>query len=316
MPDLKDNFQAVITNHVAGDPMREDVKWTGLSQQQIADRLHDAGTPIGTQVVAGLLEAFGFRRRKAQKRVAMGSHVDRNAQFENIARLKREFLSAGLPIISIDTKKKELLGNFYRDGRLYTQDIITTFDHDFPSAASGKVVPHGIYDVGLDTGYLTLGTSCDTSEFSCDNIERWWLGYGQSNYPEADSVLMFCDCGGSNNASHYIFKEDLQKLSDRLGISIRVAHYPPYTSKYNPIEHRLFPHVTRACQGAIFHTIKIVRDLMAQTSTRTGLNVFVDIIEKVYETGRQYAADFKENMRIVFDDILPKWNYTAIPAKN
>lgn len=210
--------------------------------------------------MAGLLEAGGFRRRKAQKSVAMGSHKDRNAQFETITRLKADFLGAGLPVISIDTNKKELLGNFYRGGRVYTQQALETFDHDFPSASSGKVIPHGAYDLGLNTGYLRLGTSHDTSEFACENIERWWLDYGQDNSPQAGKLLMLCDCGGSNNASHYLFKQDLQPLADRLELSIRVAHYPPYTSKYTPIEHRLLPHVTRACQGVVFHTIEIVRN--------------------------------------------------------
>ena len=133
-------------------------------------------------------------------------------------------------------------------------------------------------------------------------------------YPQAGSLLLLCDSGGSNNANHYVFKEDLEKLTDRIGIAIRVAHYPPYTSKYNPIEHRLFPHVTRACQGVVFESIDLVRKLMAKTSTKTGLRVLVKIIDRLYEIGRKYAEDFKENMRIVFDALLPKWNYTAIPT--
>ncbi len=141
------------------------------------------------------------------------------------------------------------MGNFYREGRLYTTETIETFDHDFPSAASGVIIPHGLYDVKRNDGHVNLGTSHDTSEFACDSIEQWWQSRGRTLYPRATSILLLCDGGGSNSARQYLFKEDLQRLVDRIGIEIRVAHYPPYTSKYNPIEHRLFPHLARACQG-------------------------------------------------------------------
>ncbi len=314
MPHLEENFLRVLQDHTAGDPMRQDVKWTDLTQGQIADRLAEAGTPVSTTVVKQLLRRHRYVKRKARKSKAMGQHRHRNQQFENIARLKREYLAAGNPVVSMDTKKKELLGNFYREGRLYTQGVIETFDHDFPSAASGVVIPHGLYDVKRNRGHVNLGTSHDTSEFACDSLRHWWEGQGRASYPRATSLLLLCDGGGSNSATQYLFKEDLQRLADRIGIEIRVAHYPPYTSKYNPIEHRLFPHLTRACQGVIFHTVELVKGLMERARTATGLEVTVDILDKVYQTGRKYAADFKETMRIVFDDVLPKWNYRAIPS--
>jgi hypothetical protein len=241
-------------------------------------------------------------------------HPDRNAQFQNIARWKQEYLAAGQPVLSMDTKKKELLGNFYRAGRLYTQEVIEVFDHDFPTAATGVVFPHGLYDVGRNRGHINLGTSHETSQFACDSIERWWQQQGRSQYPGATRLLLLCDGGGSNSARRYVFKEQLQKLADRLGLEIRVAHYPPYCSKYNPIEHRLFPHVTRACQGVVFDTPQTVQALMQKTQTRTGLRVTVDIIDKVYEVGLKCAKGFKQNMKIVFDGFLPTWNYRAIPA--
>lgn len=206
-----------------------------------------------------------------------------------------------------------MIGNFYRSGRLYTQETIQVNDHDFPSYAKGKVIPHGLYDINRNKGYITLGTSHDTSEFACECIRRWWLNHGAIDYPKADSILLLCDCGGSNNARYYIFKEDLQKLSDELKIEIRIAHYPPYTSKYNPIEHRLFPHITRACKGVVFKSIKLVNHLMGLAKTTTGLEVFSSILDKTFETRRKVADDFKENMRIQFDDFLPQWNYRAIP---
>ncbi len=296
--------------------MREGVKWTDLTHRQISGLLAERQTPAGRRVVKQLLKEHGYVRRKAQKSQTMGRrHPDRNAQFENIARLKQEFLDAGLPVISMDTKKKELLGNFYREGRLYAREVIGVFDHDFPSAADGVVIPHGLYDVRLNRGHVNLGTSHDTSQFACDSLERWWRQEGHKQYPQATRLLLLlCDGGGSNGASRYVFKEELQKLADRLGLEVRVAHYPPYCSKYNPIEHRLFPHVTRACQGVVFHTVELVKSLIEKTKTSKGLAVTVDVIDKFYETGRKCAVEFKKSMKIAFDEFLPKWNYRAIPT--
>jgi hypothetical protein len=306
----------VIENHTAGDPMRGDIKWTNLSRRQIAERMGALGTPVSRDVVSQLLRQHGYRRRKAQKKKTMGHHRDRNAQFEKIARLRKKYLKAGLPVISIDTKKKELLGDFYREGRIDAQATIETNDHDFSSTGSGVVIPHGVYDVGRNRGFLHLNTSHDTSELACDSIAAWWDEHGQSEYPGARKILVLCDGGGSNSATRYVFKEELQKLALRLGVEIRVAHYPPYCSKYNPIEHRLFPHVTRACRGVIFRTLETARYYMAKASTQTGLTVTVTMLEKVYETGRKCAEGFKESMTIAFDKVLPKWNYRAIPSKS
>ena len=306
----------VIENHTAGDPMRGDIKWTNLSRRQIAERMGALGTPVSRDVVSQLLRQHGYRRRKAQKKKTMGHHRDRNAQFEKIARLRKKYLKAGLPVISIDTKKKELLWDFYREGRIDAQATIETNDHDFSSTGSGVVIPHGVYDVGRNRGFLHLNTSHDTSELACDSIAAWWDEHGRSEYPGARKILVLCDGGGSNSATRYVFKEELQKLALRLGVEIRVAHYPPYCSKYNPIEHRLFPHVTRACRGVIFRTLETARYSMAKASTQTGLTVTVTMLEKVYETGRKCAEGFKESMTIAFDKVLPKWNYRAIPSKS
>src|SRR5512132_2185680 len=314
MPQLEENFLRVLRDYTAGDPMREGVRWTDLTRAEIAQRLKEAGTPVSVTVVKQLLRKYRYVKRKAQKSQAMGQHADRDQQFENIARLKQQYLESDDPILSIDTKKKELLGTFYRDGHLYTQEVLATFDHDFPSAASGVVIPHGLYDVKRNDGHVNLGTSHDTSEFACDSIEQWWQSRGRAFYPRATSILLLCDGGGSNSASQYLFKEDLQRLVDRSGIEIRVAHYPPYTSKYNPIEHRLFPHLTRACRGVIFTSVELVKALMEKATTRTGLQVTVDILDTVYRTWRKYAEGFKENMKIMFDEILPKLNYRAVPS--
>jgi hypothetical protein len=313
-PAIDVNFQTVLEDHTAGDPMRAEVKWTNLSRRQIAKRVSALGTPVSRHIVSQLLRKHRYHRRKALKKKTMGPrHPDRNAQFENIARLKKRYLKAGLPVISIDTKKKELMGDFYRDGKIDTQATITTNDHDFGSMGSGTVIPHGVYDMGRNQGFIHLNTSHDTSELACDSLAAWWQDHGRADYPQAKQLLVLCDGGGSNSASRYVFKEALQKLANRLGIEIRVAHYPPYCSKYNPIEHRLFPHVTRACRGVIFRTLETVRYYMSKTETKSGLKVEVRILEKVYETGGKCAAGFKKTMKIVFDKVLPKWNYRAVP---
>ena len=243
----------------------------------------------------------------------MKSVAYRNEQFIKIKALAAEFRASGNPIISFDTKKKESLGNFYRAGHLYTKEELHAYDHDFNSFAAGVIIPHGIYDLLHNIGYIHIGTSKDTSQFACDCLRSWWLQHARLLYPNATKILALCDGGGSNGSRHYIFKEDLQQLADELGIEIRIAHYPPYCSKYNPIEHRLFPHVTRACQGVLFTSVNLVKQLIEKTTTSKGLQVFVKIIETIYQTGRKVADNFKQTMRIVLDDFLPAWNYRAIP---
>lgn len=306
-------FLEVLKFQTAGDPMNELIKWTNLTHKEIALGLKEAGFIVSLPIVSKLLKKHKYVKRKAQKKQTIAINKNRNAQFENIAKLDTKYREMGNPIISFDTKKKEVLGNLYRPGTLYTTEPIITLDHDFWSLGCGKVIPHGIYDCQKNRGYITLGNSKDTSEFACEALKNWWNNYGKATYPNASSILAKCDGGGSNNANHYIFKEDLQKLVNEIGIEIRIAHYPPYTSKYNPIEHRLFPHVTRACQGVIFTSLELVKALMEKTQTKTGLSVAVNVLNKVYKTGRKVADNFKNTMKIVFDEYLPKWNYRAVP---
>ena len=294
----------------AGDPDDEDVAWTDFSPRQIADLMTKMGTPVSAPVVRDWLEDQGLGLHKIVKDLAGGEHPDRNAQFERILDYQVEYFDADNPVFSIDTKAKEHLGELYRQGRVRTQRAFRAFDHDFPRWATGVVIPHGIYDLTRHCGHLNLGLSHDTSAFACDSFRWYWKRIGQRCYPAATSILWLCDGGGSNSATQYLFKQDLQNLVNEIGIEIRVAHYPSYCSKYNPIERRFFPHVGRACQGRLFDTLETVVHLMRKTSTTTGLWATVNVIRRAYETGRQVAADFKENMTILFDDILPKWNYT------
>ena len=314
-PEIDDQFLSVLRDHTAGDPMDEKVLWTNLREKEIVKALkNDHGVEVSRNVVRQILKKHGYRLRKAQKRKSMKNKVPaRNEQFDNILKLKSEYMNAGNPVISMDTKKKEHLGNFYRDGRLYTLEELKVYDHDFPSFAKGVIIPHSLYDLKWNIGYVQVGTSHDTSEFACDSFRQWWYTYGNKTYRNAESILILCDGGGSNSSRHYIFKQDLQILADEIGIEIRIAHYPPYCSKYNPIEHRLFPHITRACQGVVFSSLEVVTDLISKTRTEKGLKVFVHVIDKIYETGRKVKETFKSNMRIVFDKVLPKWNYCAVP---
>jgi hypothetical protein len=294
--------------------MRPDVLWTDLTPRDLSLSLHqERGQSVGPRVVRRILATLGFARRQIVKGLPGGETPNRDAQFRYIAELKAQFLAAGNPVLSIDTKKKEFLGRLYRKGKVYGQQAQQAFDHDFPSWAEGGIVPHGIYDVARHHGWLHIGLSRDTTAFACDSLRLYWESDGQHDYPQASEMLLLCDGGGSNSCRKHVFKQDLQALVNALGIPIRVAHYPAYCSKFNPIERRLFCHVTRACQGVLFDSLQTVMDLMRKTSTQTGLSVTVRVIDNIYEAGRKVADAFKQNMPIVFDTFLPTWNYRVLP---
>ena len=287
--------------------------WTDFSPRQIAEAVSDLGTPVSPPVVQDWMEEQKLALHKIEKVLEGGQSPDRDAQFKRLAELKAQYAAAGNPVFSMDTKAKEHLGQLFRAGRVWTPKAFEAFDHDFPSWATGVIIPHGIYDLARNRGHLNIGLSHDTSLFACDSFGWYWNRIGQQCYPDATSILLLCDGGGSNSATQYLFKQDLQELVNDLGIEIRVAHYPSYCSKFNPIERRLFPHVTRACQGMLFDTIDTVVRLMRKASTTTGLHTTVNVIRRVYEIGRKVADTFKANMAIRFDELLPKWNYVAEP---
>jgi hypothetical protein len=312
---LEAAFLEIVTPHTAGDPMREGVLWTNLSLRRLARELAIRGFRVSVKVVSQLLEKHGLGRRKALKKRAFKKHPQQDRQFQIIAEYRRIYEESGNPILSIDTKKKELIGQFFRSGQTYTQKVIETLDHDYPSQGKGAIYPHGLYDLQRNHGHLNVGTSHDTSQFACDSIAYWSEHFRRSHYPEATSLLALCDGGGSNASNRYVFKYGLEKLADRIGLEIRICHYPPYESKYNPIEHRFFPHVTRACNGVIFHTVETALEAMAQTGTTKGLTTTVHLLEGDYKTGEKAPKGYKKTMRIVFDEELPKWNYRAVPSK-
>ena len=297
----------------AGSPDEEEIIFTDLSSRELSEQLDAMGTPVGRDAIATWLHDAGIRHRQIRKDLAGGEHPDRDAQFCRISELIDDYENQRNPWFSVDTKAKEHLGKLYRKGRVRCSAPFEAFDHDFPSWADGVVIPHGIYDRRANCGHINLGLSRDTSQFACDSFKWFWNRIGKQRYPKATSILWVCDGGGSNSANKYIFKHDLQQLSESIGLEIRVAHYPPYCSKYNPIERRFFPHVGRACCGMLFDTIDRVVELMRRANTTTGLRTTVNVIRRFYESKRNATEEMKANLRIVYDDLLPKWNYVATP---
>jgi hypothetical protein len=305
----------IVDPCTAGDPDQGGVLWTNLSRQKIAQELRPFGFHVSVPVVTQLLKRHRLGRRKARKSLPLGQNAHRNRQFEIIADYRAEFMNSPDPIVSVDTKHKEFLGLLFRIGRLYTQQAKKALDHDFPSSALGVIFPHGMYDVKRNLGHLNLGINHDTSRFACDSMAYWWETHGRLAYPHARRMLLLCDGGGSNAASRYVFKYHLERLADHLGLELRVAHYPPYCSKYNPIEHRLFPHVTRACQGLLLTSLQVACDAMRKTHTKKGLKTTVHVLPGDYPLNEGYPDDYREAMKIRFDEELPAWNYRAIPTK-
>ena len=303
----------LLSHRVAGDPDNASVTYTDLSPRELSARLEHRGMSVSGEPIRQWMSAKKLRLRRIHKVLSCGHSPERDEQFKQIASLIKTYRANGNPYFSIDSKAKEFLGQLYRKGRVRTSEAFCAFDHDFPSLAEGVVIPHGIYDLERNRGHLNLGRSHDTTQFACDSLCWYWNRIGKRCYPDASSILLLCDCGGSNAANKYIFKYDLQRLADRIGIEIRMAHYPSYCSKYNPIERRFFPHVGRACEGMLFDSIETVVDLMRKTSTTTGLKTTVNVISRPYLTGRHATDEIKRNLKIVADDTLPKWNYRAIP---
>lgn len=301
-----------MADHTAGSPVDETILWTNRSPQDIAGELASTGFDVGPDTVRTILtEDLGLSLRQAVKDEATCNFPQRNEQFEHIGRLRKTFQREGCPVLSIDTKQKELLGNFFRSGRAYTNGQVHVLDHDFATHGHGRLVPYGVYDVARNQGLMLLSVGPDTSQLACDAIRRWWQRLGKRHYAGSQRLLLLCDCGGSNGYRQYLFKEELRRLAGDLGMSIRVAHYPPGCSKYNPIEHRMFCHVTRALQGVVLQTVDVAKQFIALATTNTGLRVVAEVARRVYHKGLHASAEFIQNMPIRFHHFLPKLNYTA-----
>jgi len=310
---LEQAFDEVLEAHSAGSPTDPSVMWTELKPMQLAGELLRCGFEVGRNTAAKLLEEAGYRRRALCKELITG-HVDpheRDQQFRHIDGLRRQAQACGNPVLCVDTKKKELLGWLHRPGECYSTGEQRVYDHDFRHLAQGLLVPHGIYDYFENLGFMTLGTSHETSAFVCEAIAVTWEEELQRRYSTCTEIVLTFDAGGANAARSLRFKEDLVALSERLGRPLRIAHYPPYTSKWHPIEHRLFSHVERALRGVILDSYDTALQAVQRTRTETGLRVKARILDKVYELGRKCSDTFRsiKDRFIRHDDQLGQWNY-------
>lgn len=268
------------------------------------------GVLVSNGLTKRLLKELGYRYRKPQKSLSTGIYAQRDAQFEIIlGLLSLLILSERQPVISIDCKKKERLGPLSREGKCLTKGVKKVLDHDYEHLSEGKVIPHGIYDMRTKTGYVSIGTSSETAEFIFDNLIWWWNEYGIHQYSQAESILLLCDAGGANSYRHHVFKYWMIEFAKQTGVSLVISHYPPYASKWNPIEHSLFCHIHRAASGVIFDSYQTVVNVMTQTSTSTGLKVLVRMNEKLYKIGEKIDKEKIEWERIKPHPKIPELNY-------
>ena len=307
----------LVKHETAGDPMTS-LKWTRKTTAKIAEELRTLGIDISPNTVGRLLKQTGYSLRVNHKKLARTSKTtpeDRDAQFVHIAELREDFAARGQPIISIDTKKKELVGRFKNAGVAWNREPVQVKDHDFPSDAIGKAVPYGIYDVLANRGTVFVGTSRDTAEFAVDAIEAWWLTEGRSRYDGAKELAILADGGGGNGSSNRAWKLGLyRKLAERHGLTVTVAHYPPGASKWNPIEHRLFSEISKNWAGRPLDSYETVLKYIRSTQTKTGLKVRAHLVDRVYEKGVKITNAQMKTISISRNARLPKWNYTLSPS--
>ena len=306
-----------VVGQTAGSPTDEKVKWTHLRPCDIAAHLKkEHQLTVSHGCIKRILKKDGYIRRKPIKCIATGSSEHRAEQFRVIAFLVAVFNDMEHnPIISIDTKKKEPLGQLTRNEQVLTKkgEIPEVFSSDYSFLASGRVIPHGIFDIKLNKGYISLGNSSETADFVIDNLRWWWLNFGEPNYLGATHILIFGDCGGANSYRHHRYKVLLQKLAKELGIRIVMAHYPPYCSKYNPVERKLFSHVHRTIKNTILIDLQQVKELISKTSTTKGLRVEVRIVDRSYPLKQPSDKDDIDEKRIFRHPVLPQFSYTLTP---
>jgi len=307
-------LEAIVNDTTAGDPMT-DWCWTHKSTRQLAATLRARGICISANTVGRLLKARGYSLRTNRKRLARAHEPERDRQFRYIARQRRRCQKHGNPAISIDTKKKEWVGLFKNPGRTWRQQPIDVYDHDFPSLASGRAVPFGIYDAWRKSGFVVVGTSNETADFAGGAINSWWEDHGRWCYPKARHWFIEADGGGANSSRTWAWKWALQQLADRWDVTITVAHYPPGASKWNPIEHRLFSHISANWQGEPLRDYDTVLGFIRATTTVTGLRCRAVLDTAHYPTRVKITEEQKRSIRIRRSTILPQWNYTIYPRR-
>jgi len=308
---LVETVEAVVEQDTAGSPVDENILWTNRSAADIANDVRSEGFDVSADTIKRILtEELNLSRRAACKDEAACSFPQRDEQFRYIAALRRKYEKHDWPIVSIDTKKKEILGDFFHPGQAYTNGRVVVADHDFVTSDE-RLVPYGVYDVRRNEGLMRLACGADTPELACDAIWSWWQRLGRVHYYCAPRLLLLCDCGGSNGYRQHRFKQELCRLAADMSCDIQVAHYPPGCSKYNPIEHRMFCHVSRSLRAAVLTTIQIAKHFIARTTSTTGLRVVAEIARGSYERGLKATREFLDHNPIQFDRFLPQLNYTA-----
>jgi hypothetical protein len=290
------------------------LKWTRKTTEKIAAELRLVGISVSPNTVGRLLGQLGYRLRTNQKKIARCRPVDRDAQFQRIAVLRQSFTSKGLPILSIDTKKKEQVALFKNAGKEWALEGRAVMDHDFPSDAKGVAIPYGIYLPIPNVGTVMVGTSHDTPEFAVDCIEAWWRLDGRDRFPSADHLLLLADSGGSNGYRCRAWKYFLQhRLCDLHHLTVTMAHYPGGASKWNPIEHRLFSEISKNWAGIPLESYETILNFICTTTTKTGLRVQSTLVNKEYATGIKITAKQMASLSIEYAATLPHWNYTIRP---
>ena len=304
----------MVDPETAGDRATKR-KWVRRSLRTLAARLAREGHKASAPTVARLLRKHDYSPRvNAKEKESDSQHPDRNRQFEYIEEQIARFRAAGSPIISVDTKKKELIGNFRQAGQSWVKEPIEVNLHDFPSEAVGRAVPYGIYDVARHEGAVFVGRSGDTPEFAVSAIARWWEQMGAVAYPHAGELLILADSGGSNGCRSGVWKEQLQQLlCDRLGLRVTVSHYPTGCSKWNPVEHRLFSQISVNWAGQPLQSFKLMLGYIRGTKTATGLKVRAQMLKGIFKTGRRVAKAVLKQLHIERHDVCPQWNYTIRP---
>lgn len=317
-PGLRTALDQILAEEEAGDPMSETV-WVRNSVEHISARLKERGIHVSGMTVWRLLRRMGYSMKyNKRRRAAAGRECpDRDEQFRYIAAKRKEFLSAGLPVVSIDTKKKELIGDFKKPGKVWCRDAPEVDEHDFPGLAVCRAVPFGIYDVGRNVGHVTVGVSNDTSEFAVTALARWWRGGGRIAHPAADQILILADGGGTNGSRSNSWRVNLQRMvCDGLGLTVTVCHYPPGCSKWNPIERRLFSQISVNWSGVPLRTLSTMLGYIRGTTTKTGLCVSAHLDNATYLRGQKVARAEVKGLCVREHDVCPKWNYTIRPRSH
>jgi hypothetical protein len=311
-PGLAKALDDLVEPTARGDPM-SPLRWTAKSLRTLADELTRQGHPVGASKVGQLLRGSGYSLQAPAKEVEGAAHEDRNAQFGHINDEATEHLDAGQPVISIDTKKKEIVGNFANKGREYRPqgDPERVNVHDFPDKQLGKAIPFGVWDMTADEGFVMVGADHDTAEFAVSTIGRWWDMVGADAYPEATRLLITADAGGSNGYRLRLWKLELAKLAQRTGLRITVCHFPPGTSKWNKIEHRLWSHVSMNWRGRPLTSHEVVVNLIGATKTRTGLKVQAHLDRGTYPTGKVITDKQLSAVQLGPHPFHGEWNYTV-----